>query len=423
MDLSKLRKLSQTTSPRNDETPDAPEPQRQRDYSSEDPGDGLFATALDVFIALGVGVLFVFLGMDYARYLAKSPDAFPMPTPITGTGYVWKEGSPKAGKEVAPEELQEPYKTEYQDKVKGYQEAIVARNANIIGSSSLFYVGVALVAAGLLLIVSHVRALPTIARSAAGWIGVLATGVALAYGCWAIVVMFKANITPILTMVAILVGGMSLFMQLASVRMIGAGAAQPARRQDRSAEPGAARTASVSPVRTAHHRFAHQTLRQETFANPSKLVGILQGPGSRVHLADMWEVQNRAMGLSSSQNPSDGLHAEMTQVGPYSAAIVTMPPPQREGECYFVGIVLRSYKRDDGAIIERQPVVLYYTLEYGTAPAAGTTPAVLCEWFAGDHIRFADAVVPDFSAFREAMWQKVLARQTAEDQLAAQPRA
>jgi hypothetical protein len=368
--------------------------------------------ALDIFMAFGVGILFIFLSLPYGKYMLGAAEN-PYPE-IKGTGFVWPQGTPKAGQEVTPEELQpEPKKV--------YQATIDGRKAAILGDSSVFLFGGAMLVAGLLMVVSRLGAVPLVGRKIASGAGIAITAAGLLYGAWAIVGMLRFGITPLVTMVAVLVGGMSLFMQVAGFRSL-SGAPIPQRRRviaDRGA-PIAAGALPSSPARIAHHRFAHQMLRQEIFANPMRAVGLLQGPGGRLHLAELWDRQSEAVGLSLAQNPPDGLHAEMTQVGPYSAAIVTMPPPQREGEAHFVGIVLRSYVRQDGAVIERQPVVLYYTLEMGnTGPAS----AVLCEWQAGDHIRFADVVSPQFSAFREAMWQKVQSRQTAEDQMAAQPRA
>src|SRR5881275_1981744 len=135
MDLSKLPKLSQTTTPVNDDPAVVEREDRSRDAGGPE-DEGELAAALDIFLALGMGVLFIFLGMDYGRYLLKSGDPFPMPAAVTGTGYVWREGSPKAGKEVAPEDLQEPYKTEYQQKLKDYEQQVGFRNTNIISQSS-----------------------------------------------------------------------------------------------------------------------------------------------------------------------------------------------------------------------------------------------------------------------------------------------
>jgi hypothetical protein len=397
MDFSKLRKLSQTTTPRNDDAASADPPQPEdRDPAGD---DSILTTALDVFLALGVGIIFMFLGSEYGRFKY---------TQVTGgtwhTGLFWQAPHPKANQEVTLEELS--------------PENRAAHEQNMLSQSSLFLLGAAMAIAGLAMIGSKISMLPPIGRQVAAGLGVLITAAGLLYALWAMAAMFKSGVTPLLTMIAVLVGGMTLFMQAASMRAIGA-APPPRRRPRPQLSIAAGATSAVSPARMAHHRFAHQTLRQEVFADPARVVGILQGPGGRVHLSQMWDNHNRAMGISAAANPDDGLNAEMTQVGPYSAVIVTMPPPQRQGEAYFAGIVLRSYVRQDGAVIQRQPVLLYYTLE----STGGTGNASLCEWEAGDHVGFSDSIPPQFAAFREAMWQKVMARQAAEDQLAAQPRA
>lgn len=455
MDLSKLPKLSQTHTPPNDgdaASADAHAAQPRSDYGGPSTpvyrpeGEGLY-TAMDVFLSVGVGLLFIFLGLNYGKYLMGSTTAYP---PITGTGIVWSPGHPKAGQEVPPEELSAENK-------KAYDDQIVGRAMGIVSESSLFLFGVASIAAGLLGVVGHLGAVPLVARRGAMWLGVVVTGLALAYALYAAVALLGHGITPIMTLLALIVGGMTLFFQAAAARALGGGgfvvggipggavatttypyygtAARPTAspsspvRSAGSAPVG--RAPAMSPARLVHHRFAHQVLRQHVLGSPAQAVGALQGPGGRRLLLELWDATCRVVG-ARSDGPApdaatpDGLEAEMTQVGPYSAAVVTMPPAVGEGEASFVGVVFRSYVRQDGAVIERQPLVLYYTLEVGKGgvggpatdgnPAAGTAPpTVLCEWNGPDHVRFADVVPAEFGAFREAMRLKVQARQEAED--------
>jgi hypothetical protein len=134
----------------------------------------------------------------------------------------------------------------------------------------------------------------------------------------------------------------------------------------------------------------------------------------------LWDAVRRdceASGQAAVDDGAEGLEADLTQVGPYTGAIVQMPPPKYKGEAHFVATVLRSYTRADGSVVERHPLLLYYTLERTTGDD-GAARTVLCEWQAGDHVKYADAPNPDASSFREAIQEKANARQKREDEAA-----
>ena len=424
MDLSKLPRLSRTPT-----SPDAPNagggnsagdaagqpigyqpPAAYRSYRDEDEGPLNF---LDIFLAVGMGLLFMFLGQTYGKHLLGNKEAYPE---ITSTGYVWMAPHPKAGQPILPEELSPENR-------KAYDQQVVGRRMGIVSEASLFLFGAGLALAGLLGVAGHLAFLPLRARQAAAALGLAATVGGMAYALWAITVMLGAGITPLMTMVAMLVGGLSLFMQAGALRsLVGGPMTGPppgrvfADERITAGPLGSAASAAARPERAVHHRFAHQVLRRQVFEDPARAIGTLQGPGGRKYLLDLWEATCHAAGADPAAAPPLGLESEMTQVGPYSAAIVTMPPAKARGEARFVGIVLRSYVRQDGAVIERTPLVLYYALEL-VSDEAGEVPAasVLCEWQGGDHVKFADVVTPDFTGFREGMRQKVQARQDAED--------
>lgn len=402
MDLSKLPKLSQTTTRRND-GPDPPAPRSPEppyDRGSIDRAEPF--PAMEIFLAIGVGLLFMLLGMSYGKYAWARATGGTYPT-----GVVWQAGHPKEGQPVAPEDLQGDYR-------KGFDQ-------KMLSDSSLFVFGAGIGLAGLLLIVTQVRPVPFPFRKAAAVLAVAATSLGLLYALWAIAGMMRDGTLPQMTLVAVLVGGMSLFMQVGLVRAMGPSRSWRPTHAGNDARPTGPspgdRPPSATP--TIAHRLAHERLRIDAFDNPRGLVGTLQGPGGLSYLCGMWIELCKWSGLPfEPQLPP--LDVETTQVGPYSAVIVTLPPPTREGEAYFVGIVLRSYVRQDGAVIERQPVVLYYLLEaVGGTPNGPPAAAALCEWQAGDHVRFAEVVEPRFDAFRSAMGVKVQARQEAEDRLSA----
>jgi len=124
-------------------------------------------------------------------------------------------------------------------------------------------------------------------------------------------------------------------------------------------------------------------------AIPVLIVGLLQSPMAQRFLNDLWETVQ--LGCTQSAEPGAapepgplGLEADMTQVGPYSAVIVTLPKPLVATEAYFVAMVLRSYVRaEDGLTIDRHPLLLYYTLEHGGLGAEGSPRTLLGEWQAG----------------------------------------
>jgi hypothetical protein len=140
-------------------------------------------------------------------------------------------------------------------------------------------------------------------------------------------------------------------------------------------------------------------------------------------LNDLWEAVRTGCTQAATdpdQRPEpgpEGLEADMTQIGPYSAVIVTLPKPQVPTEAFFVGMVLRSYVRaEDGLTVDRHPVLLYYTLEHGGLSENGSPKTILCEWQAGTHLAYGDGPPPGSSAFRDAIREKVDLLQKKEDE-------
>ena len=106
----------------------------------------------------------------------------------------------------------------------------------------------------------------------------------------------------------------------------------------------------------------------------------------------------------------------MTQVGPYTGAIVQMPPAKYKGEAHFVarGAALVHPRRRVGGRAAPAAAVLHAGA--GHRRRTGVARTVLCEWQAGDHVKYADAPNPDASSFREAIQEKVNALQKREDE-------
>lgn len=419
MDLSKLPKLSKThehraAAPPTDTYPPPHASPAKLGYYADDEGPLGF---IDIFLAIGMGLLFAFLGMNYGKHLMGSKDAYPE---IQGTGFVWSTGHPLQGQPIPPEQLSPENR-------KAYDGRVLGRQMGIVSESSLFFMGCGLIFAGAIGVVGHLTMVPMPLRRVAAILGVVVTVIAIGYSLWSVTVLLRNGVMPPMTMVAILVAGLSLFMQVSAVRglmpvrtgmAVGTSRWSPVQGHSTAANSvgvPAADAAGSSFDRRVHQRFAHQTLRKAVFQDPATVVGVLQGAGGTKYLRDLWAATCHGAGTNPDSVPPTAMESEMTQVGPYSAAIITLPAAQERGEATHVGIVLRSYIRQDGAVIERSPLVLYYTLELDPPV---TSDAVLCEWQAGDHVKFADRVRPDFSAFREGMWAKVQLRQQAEDHVA-----
>jgi len=242
------------------------------------------------------------------------------------------------------------------------------------------------------------------------------------------------GVLPLLSMIAVLIGGYMAFSQwrLFQWRFAPAPAAEPdyeptaAPTPRPTADPTKALLGRVlggePKVRCTHYKFAHQALRQAAMENPAKCVGLLQSPVSQRFLNDLWDAVRT--GCTQSADPGQppepgpqGLEADMTQVGPYSAVIVTLPKPQVPTEAFFVAMVLRSYIRhEDGLTVDRHPVLLYYTLEHGGVRDDGSPRTILCEWQAGTHLAYGDGPPPEASAFRDAIRAKVDLLEKKEDE-------
>jgi hypothetical protein len=181
MDFSKLPKLSESPAP-----PGGSQSQSQ----SQSPVSTSYATpvvatrasryeyGLDAFIALVVGGIFLMLGMRFMRYLLGSP---------IDTGYVWPSSHPLANQPVAYWDLE---------------------TAPAWGEMGFFVLGAASILSALLLLVATMS--PRLRRPLlmfAIFLGVVGAGANVV----AVIMQMKANIQPLISMIAILVGGMLAF--------------------------------------------------------------------------------------------------------------------------------------------------------------------------------------------------------------------
>ncbi len=200
----------------------------------------------------------------------------------------------------------------------------------------------------------------------------------------------------------VLIGGFMFFSQLQLLSWASAsGGAPPAdgrlERIDTDRRPPVSPVATFSRMlddrprpRTVHHRFAHQSLRQLAFENPRKCVGMLQSAGADKFLKDLWA----AVRAESAPSPgpdadsSDGLEADITQIGPYAGVIIQMPAARVPGEAHLILMVLCSYARADGFVVDRDPLLQYFVLEHGEPAADGQSTTTLSEWLADSRVNY-----------------------------------
>jgi hypothetical protein len=186
MDMSKLPRLSQTNKD------DAPEPitggpttappappvaqgaARERDADAYDPG---YSVGAEVWISIILGIVFIFMGFNFARYLGAT---------LTGgtfhTNVNWTSGE-KEGQEVGYFELQ---------------------GGTAHTESGLFLFGLALVLEALALLAAH-TGVP--GRRAFVGFALFITLLATAYNLFVMMKLFGLGITPLISVIAVAIGG------------------------------------------------------------------------------------------------------------------------------------------------------------------------------------------------------------------------
>jgi hypothetical protein len=190
MDLSKLPKLSQTAEAARKEGVDPPAAAPVPPVGPTPNYQGQAGPVLgaEVWISLVLGLVFVFLGWTFVKYVATVAQGQAFHTQVN-----WTEG-PKAGQEVAYFELQ------------GYTAWTDA---------SMFLFGAALIADAAMLLV----AAGSLQRRAwLVWAGFAVTLMAVAMNAVTALMLMGAGITPLLSLVAIAIGG---YMAAYQWRLVG----------------------------------------------------------------------------------------------------------------------------------------------------------------------------------------------------------
>ena len=188
MDLSKLPKLAGRES--NDASSAAPAPIPLAQAGGFSPGSSndenrSSASPGWVLISVIIGVIFLFLGQSFARWLIATASGQPF-----STGVIWSIG-PKSGQPVDYWELQ---------------------GAPAWTDCGMFLFGLSAIVDALAMLVC-IRSRSLVARTAAMTIGVLFTAVATACNLFVCIKLFSLGILPLFSLLAVGLGGYFLLEQ------------------------------------------------------------------------------------------------------------------------------------------------------------------------------------------------------------------
>jgi hypothetical protein len=155
-----------------------------------------------------------------------------------------------------------------------------------------------------------------------------------------------------------------------------------------------------------HYEIAHCALREMCFADPLYFFSMIYNDENRDDfLQRIWEIVCEQCDHTGPA-PFDITDLGLTsgRVKGLSSIIVSMPPPARTGEAYFVGISLAMQLDED-----EQPKdvnVTYLTLEKGKE-MDGSDCTVLCAWEGEEHLNHGNGPEPTLEAFVGAMEEMI----------------
>ena len=190
MDLSKLPRLSQSkgqvpgeASPAAEKLPEAqPAASQPVAYNTEPPvGPGEVG---NIWLSLIIGLVVMLMGLNFAKWAMAT-----LLGQTYDTGYLWPDGRP-----VAYWELQ---------------------GHTAVSDSALFLFGLACVLEAAAMAAAHAR--PRL-RTATVSVALLTTLLATAYNAVACVVLFRDNVTPLLSLLAVGFGGYMAFAEWGMLR-------------------------------------------------------------------------------------------------------------------------------------------------------------------------------------------------------------
>lgn len=150
-----------------------------------------------------------------------------------------------------------------------------------------------------------------------------------------------------------------------------------------------------SEPRVSHYLFAHRAVPRAFLRDPAPIMGILGSEDGMKFLSGMLDI------LDAEVDPNERFDRASLRLTCYPlrgdafAAVVTMPPPVRVFEAYFVGLVAR---------FGEAPLARAFALELAGPPGPGA-PTKICEWDTEGRFEVVDSdgCAADASAFVEAI--------------------
>ena len=146
--------------------------------------------------------------------------------------------------------------------------------------------------------------------------------------------------------------------------------------------------------RLHHYMFAHKGIPSLFFYDPEKFLSILSVHAD-TFLRDFWNKVGESLDKTELV-ASEGLACEVRKiVNGDVGALITLPPPKRITEAYFVAPVYRPQE------LSKNERSRFFTLEYNPEYKNKT---VLCEWEAeGPHVNCGDGPEPSLEDFWKAV--------------------
>jgi hypothetical protein len=156
-------------------------------------------------------------------------------------------------------------------------------------------------------------------------------------------------------------------------------------------------------ARPHHYLFAHRVLPGRLWQNPSWFLETLYSEHTLGFLLTRWG--EAAMGLDESEflPPEEKLRCNFFDLaGGYRAAVISLPEARFVTEAHMVAMVSRPEQRR-WLFFKTDPVLRYFTLEYGLCEDLKTPRTVLCEWTPNAHLNYDTGPAANPEAFLGAI--------------------
>jgi hypothetical protein len=155
---------------------------------------------------------------------------------------------------------------------------------------------------------------------------------------------------------------------------------------------------SMEGPRLHHYAFAHKIIPSTFFQYPANFIMMLSQRADEI-LHEIWNHIGQKVEPEDIVAP-EGLACEVRRVeGSKLGALISLPPPQRVTEAYFVAPVFQPPM--EGKEAQARYITLEYNPEY-------ENKSVLCEWEAeGPHVNSGAGPEPNLEDFWKAVCTEV----------------